>query len=86
MENSDEAVAIYKQIINEYKYSRYAVDAYYGLALVYHDTSSWTLLLEVADEAKKEYATSEDEHILETLTNISSLRDIAIKSRAKERP
>lgn len=82
LENSDEAITIYKQIINEHQNSLYAVDAYYGLALVYRDTSSWTLLLEVADEAKKKYATSADDHILETLTNITSLRDIAIKNKA----
>ena len=72
----DEATITYKQIINEYK----NVSAYYGLARVYHDTSRWALLLEIADEANKEYATSDDKHVLDTLTTIASLRDIAIKN------
>ena len=80
LKNWDEAIVTYKQIINEYKYSRYAVDAHYGLSLVYRDTNRWTLLLEIADEAKKKYATSNDDHVLEMLTNIASLRDSAIKN------
>ena len=80
LKNWDEATVAYKQIINEYKDGQYAVDAYYGLALVYRDTSRWVLLLEVADEVKGKYKTSDDEHVLETLANIASLRDIAIKN------
>ena len=53
---------------------------YYGLALIYRDTSRWTLLLEVADEAKEKYATSDDGRVRETLTKIASLRDTAIKN------
>ncbi|RKU23812.1 hypothetical protein C6503_02395 [Candidatus Poribacteria bacterium] len=81
LENWDEAIVAYKQIINEYfKDSQYTVDAYYGLALVYRGTNRWTLLLEIADEANKKYATSNDDHVLEMLTNIAPLRDIAIKN------
>ena len=69
---------------NEYEYSLYAIDAYYGLSLVYRDTNRWTLLLEIADEANKKYATSNDDHVLEMLTNIASLRDIAIKNIERE--
>ena len=84
LENWDEAIVAYKQIINEYKYGKYVVDAYYGLARVYRDTSRWTLLLEVADEVKKKYATSDDNHVREVLTKIASLRDTAIKNRERE--
>ena len=84
LENWDEAIVAYKQVINEYKYSRYAVDAYYGLSLVYRDINRWALLLEIADEANKKYATSNDDHVLEMLTNIASLRDIAIKNIKQE--
>ena len=84
LENWDEAIVAYKQVINEYEYSLYAIDAYYGLSLVYRDTNRWTLLLEIADEANKKYATSNDDHVLEMLTNIASLRDIAIKNIKQE--
>ena len=84
LENWDEAIVAYKQVINEYKYNRYAVDAYYGLSRVYRDTKRWKLLLEIADEVNKKYATSDDDHILEMLTNIASLRDIAIKKIKQE--
>ena len=82
--NWDEAIVAYKQVIDEYKYSQYAIDAYYGLSLVYRDTNRWALLLEIADEANKKYATSDDDHILEMLTNIASLRDIAMKNIKQE--
>ena len=85
LENWDEAIIAYKQVINEYKYSRYAVDAYYGLSLVYRDTNRWALLLEIADEVKKKYATSNEDYTLEMLTNIASLRDIAIKNIKQEK-
>ena len=84
LENWDEAIVAYKQIINEYKYGKYVVDAYYGLARGYRDTSRWTLLLEVADEVKKKYATSDDNHVREVLTKIALLRDTAIKNRERE--
>ena len=85
LEKWDEAIVAYKQIINEYfKDSQYVVDAYYGLALVYRDTNRWALLLEIADETNEKYATSDNEHILETLTNIALLRDIAIKRIKQE--
>ena len=80
LENWEEAIVAYKQIINEYKYSQYVLDAYYGLALVYRDTSRWTLLLEVADEAKEKYATNDGDRVREVLTKIVSLRDTAIKN------
>ena len=85
LENWDAAIAAYKQIINEYfKDNQYAVDAYYGLALVYRDTNRWTLLLEIADEVNEKYATSDADYVLEMLTNIASLRDIAIKNIEQE--
>ena len=84
LKNWDEAIVAYKQVINQYKYSRYAVDAYYGLSLVYRDTNRWALLLEIADEANKKYATSNDDHALEMLTNIAALKDIAIKNIKQE--
>ena len=84
LENWDEASVAYKQIIKEYEYSQYVVDAYYGLALVYRDTSRWMLLLEVADEVKKKYTTSDDDHVREVLTKIASLRDTAAKNRERE--
>ena len=84
LKNWDEAIVTYKQIINEYKYNRSAVDAYYGLSLVYQDTNRWKLLLEIADEANKEYAATVDDHVIETLASIAALRDIAIKNRELE--
>ena len=37
LENWEEAIVAYKQIVSEYKYSQYVLDAYYGLALVYRE-------------------------------------------------
>ena len=71
-------------MINEYENSQYVVDAYYGLGLIYRDTSRWTLLLEIADEAEKKYATSDDHRVLEVLTKIASFRDLAIKNIESE--
>ena len=72
--------AAFKWVINEYENSQYVVDAYYGLGLIYRDTSRWTLLLEVTDVAKKKYTTSDNDRILEILAKIASLRDVAIKN------
>lgn len=76
--------AAFKWVVNEYENSQHAVDAYYGLGLVYRDTSRWTLVLEIADEAKKKYETSADDHVRDTLMKIASLRDIAIKNIEQE--
>ena len=76
--------AAFKRVINEYENSQYAVDAYHGLALVYRDTSRWTLLLEIADTANKKYTTSDNDRVLEILAKIALLRDVAIKNIASE--
>ena len=75
--------AAFKRVINEYENSRYAADAYYGLVLVYRDTSRWSLLLEIADEANNKYATSADERVRQTLRDIALIRDNVIKDMEK---
>ncbi len=78
--SSELALQWYRRTIDNYPEDPITPHAYYALARVYLDTGRWALVLEIADEAKKKYATSDDGHVLETLTNIASLRDTATKN------
>ena len=74
----------YQKTIDNYPQDPIAPYAFYALARVYFDTGRWALVLEVADEAERKYATGDDDRVRDALMNIASLRNIAIKNIERE--
>ena len=78
------ALQWYQKTIDNYPQDSIAPHAFYALARVYLDTGRWALVLEVADETNKKYATSDNDRVREVLTKIASLRDTAIQNIERE--
>lgn len=86
-ELADKAVAAFNKVIDEHGDSSNAIEAYYGLVLVYSDaaqkrgdTSKWQLILQTADAASAQFADSNDELVLRTLGQIDLIKASAIEN------
>lgn len=87
VELADKAITAFNSVISEYGDSPNAIEAYYGLALVYQDaaqkhgdTSKWALVQQTADAASEEFADSEDELVLRTLGQIDLIKASALEN------
>ncbi len=85
-ELADKAIAAFNQVIDEHGESPNAIEAYYGLVLVYSDAaqkrgdaSKWPLILQTADAASAQFGDSDDELVLRTLGQIDLIKASAIE-------
>ena len=81
------AESAFNQVISVYDDSPNAIEAYYGLALLYQDaalkhgdTSKWALVLQVADAANEKFANSNEEEILNRLGRIDLIKASALEN------
>lgn len=86
-EFAEQAIAAFNQVIAEHQDSPNAIEAYFGLVLVYQDaaqkrgdTSKWSLVIQTADAASDYFASSSDETILKTLGRIDLIKAIALEN------
>ncbi len=86
-ELAEKSIAAFNKVIDEHGDSPNAIEAYYGLVLVYSDaaqkhgdTSKWPLILETADAASAQFAESDDELVLRTLGQIDLIKASAIEN------
>ena len=87
-ELAEKAEAAFNRVIAEHseKSPKNAIEAYYGLTLVYQDaaekhgdTSKWALVIQTADAANEQFADSSDAVVLQTLGNIDLLKAAALE-------
>ena len=86
-ELADKAIAAFNQVIDDHGDSSNAIEAYYGLVLVYSDAaqkrgdaSKWPLIIETADAASAQFGDSDDELVLRTLGQIDLIKASAIEN------
>lgn len=86
-ELSEQAAAAFNKVISDYGDTPNAIEAYFGLVLVYQDaaqkhgdTSKWPLILQVADQANEKFAGSDDSAILHTLGRIDLVKVTALEN------
>ncbi len=86
-ELAEKAIAAFNRVIDEHGDSSNAIEAYYGLVLVYSDaakkrgdTSKWPLIIQTADAANQMFADSNDELVLRTLGQIDLIKASAIEN------
>ena len=86
-ELTEKAVEAFNTVIADYAQSPNAIEAYYGLVLVYRDaaqkqgdTSKWALVLQTAEAASADFADSDDELVQRTLGNIDLIRATALEN------
>ena len=86
-ELAEQSVAAFNKVINEHPDSPNAIEAYFGLVLVYQDaaqkhgdTSKWPLVIQTADAATNQYVDSSDETVLRTLGRIDLIKAIALEN------
>ena len=77
----------FNRVIAEHGDKPNAIDAYYGLVLLYRDaaqkqgdTSKWSLVLQTADAASQTYRDSTEEQVLRTLGHIELIKATAIEN------
>ena len=82
----DKSVNVFKRLISDYSESSYAIEAYYGLVLVYSDwaqtfssESKWELVITTVDEAIIKYTNSRDVRERGWLSRMQELKEIAIQ-------
>ena len=82
----DKSVSVFKRLISDYSESSYAIEAYYGLVLVYSDwaqtlnsESKWKLVITTVDEAIVKYTNSRDVRERGWLSRMQELKEIAIQ-------
>lgn len=83
----DKAVTAFNSVVTEHGDSPNAIEAYYGLALVYQDaaqkhgdTSKWALVQQTADAANEQFGDSSDELVLRTLGQIDLIKAAALEN------
>ena len=89
-ELAEQAIAAFNQVISEYTDSPNAIEAYFGLVLVYQDAAQtaqkrgditkWPLVIQTADAASNQYANSSDQTVLRTLGRIDLIKAIAFEN------
>ena len=77
----------FNKVIAEHGDQANAIDAYYGLVLLYRDaaqkqgdTSKWSLVMQTAEAANQAFADSTDAQILKTLGHIELIKATAIEN------
>ena len=77
----------FNKVIAEHGEDANAIDAYYGLVLLYRDaaqkqgdTSKWSLVMQTAEAASQAFADSTDEQTLQTLGRIELIKATAIEN------
>ena len=89
-ENPDlipKAEEAFNKVITEHPEEANAIDAYYGLVLLYRDaaqkhgdTTKWALVLQTAEAASQAFANSTEEETLRTLGHIELIKATALES------
>ena len=90
-ENNPDLVALsedaFNKVISEHGDAANAIDAYFGLVLLYRDaaqkqgdTSKWSLVMQTANSASQAFADSTDEQVLRTLGRIELIKATAIEN------
>ncbi len=86
-ELAEQSIAAFNQVISEHGDSPNAIEAYFGLVLVYQDaaqkrgdTSQWSLVIQTAEAASNHFADSNDEMILRNLSRIDLIKAIALEN------
>ena len=86
-ELAEQAISAFNQVISEHQDSPNAIEAYFGLVLVYQDaaqkrgdTSKWSLVIQTAEAASDHFANTSDETILKTLGRIDLIKAIALEN------
>ena len=82
----DKSVSVLKRLISDYSESSYAIEAYYGLVLVYSDwaqilssESKWELVITTVDEAITKYTNSRDVRERGWLSRMRERKETAIQ-------
>jgi len=86
-ELAEQSIAAFNQVIAEHQDSPNAIEAYFGLVLVYQDaaqkrgdTSKWSLVIQTADAANDYFANTSDATIQKTLGRIDLIKAIALEN------
>ena len=86
-ELAEKSEAAFNRVVAEYGDTPNAIDAYFGLVLLYQDaaqkrgdTAKWSLILQTADAASEKFADSSEEAILETLGRIDLIKAVALEN------
>ena len=86
-ELAEKAVEAFNKVVDEYGDTPNAIEAYYGLALVYQDaaqkhgdTTKWSLVVQTADAATEKFANSSEELVLQTLGQIDLIKATALEN------
>ena len=82
----DKSVSVFKKLISDYSESSYAIEAYYGLVLVYSDwaqilssESKWELVITTVDETIVKYTNSRDVRERGWLSRMRERKETAIQ-------
>lgn len=85
-ELAEKAEAAFNRVIAEHGDSPNAIEAYFGLVLLYQDaaqergdTAKWSLIIQTADAASEKFAGSSEELVLQTLGRIDLIKAVALE-------
>ncbi|MCE2400396.1 tetratricopeptide repeat protein [Candidatus Poribacteria bacterium] len=86
-ELAEKSEAAFNRVIAEYGDTPNAIDAYFGLVLLYQDaaqkrgdTAKWSLIVQTADAASEKFANSSEEVVLQTLGRIDLIKAVALEN------